>query len=215
MIKHCTIGAERAGKHVQDLDLSARIVFLVADDGAVAKDAARSTVGLYASAMPHEQLRPDSVDPAEVALIIEAIGAGDMAKSIEVTTPDLAERLSEAGTQRRSSRGCGTSATAGVNQLILTITDKALAKALMEREIERVPDVNTQLQLVHDRVMPAFALTGLVGPCSVVQEAAGMRAEARRGGLAHLATAQSRDSAGSSLIAFRAARSSFSRCQAR
>lgn len=33
-----------------------------------------------------------------MAPIIEAIGAGDMAKGIELTTPDLAERLSVAGT---------------------------------------------------------------------------------------------------------------------
>ena len=45
--------------------------------------------------------------PTELAPIIEAIGAGDMAKGIELTTPDLAERLSVAGHARRSaSRRC-------------------------------------------------------------------------------------------------------------
>ena len=63
MINHCTIGAERAGKNVQDLDLGAWIVFSVAEDGDVAKDAARSMVGLYASSMPHEQLKRNGVDP--------------------------------------------------------------------------------------------------------------------------------------------------------
>jgi 5,10-methylenetetrahydromethanopterin reductase len=158
MIKHCTIGAERAGKNVQDLDLGAWIVFSVAEDGAVAKDAARSMVGLYASAMPPEQLKRNGVDPAEVAPIVEAIGAGDMAKGIELTTPDLAERLSVAGTPEDCVEKMQNEiVAAGVNHLILAITDKALVKALMGREIEGVPDVNTQLQLVHDRVMPAFA----------------------------------------------------------
>ena len=41
--------------------------------------------------------------------------------------------------------------------MILAITDKALVKALMGREVDGVPDVDTQLQLVHDKVMPAFA----------------------------------------------------------
>ena len=36
--------------------------------------------------------------PRPRAPIIEAIGAGDMARGIELTTPDLAERLSVAGT---------------------------------------------------------------------------------------------------------------------
>ena len=157
MIEHCTIGAERAGKNVQDLDLGAWIVFSVAEDSAVAKDAARSMVGLYASSMPHDQLRRNGVDPSEVAPIIEAIGAGDMAKGIELTSPDLAERLSVAGTPEECAEKMRTQiAAAGVNHMILAITDASLVKALMGREIEGVPDVNTQLQLVHDRVMPAF-----------------------------------------------------------
>ena len=158
MIEHCTIGAERAGKNVQDLDLGAWVVFSVAEDSAMAKDAARSMVGLYASSMPHEQLERNGVDPGEVAPIIEAIGAGDMAKGIELTTPDLAERLSVAGTPEECTEKLQSQiAAAGINHLILAITDASLVKALMGREVPGVPDVNTQLQLVHDRVMPAFA----------------------------------------------------------
>ena len=33
----------------------------------------------------------------------------------------------------------------------------ALVKSLMGREVEGVADVDTQLKLVHDRIMPAFA----------------------------------------------------------
>ncbi|HEX5917875.1 MAG TPA: LLM class flavin-dependent oxidoreductase, partial [Nocardioides sp.] len=158
MVEHCTIGAERAGKNVQDLDLGAWIVFSVAEDSAVAKDAARSMVGLYASSMPHEQLRRNGVEPEEVAPIIAAIGAGDMAKGIELTSPDLAERLSVAGTPEECVEKMQSQiAAAGVNHMILAITDASLVKALMGREIEGVPDVDTQLQLIHDRVMPAFA----------------------------------------------------------
>ena len=130
----------------------------MAEDSAKAKDAARSMVGLYASSMPHDQLRRNGVEPEEVAPIIEAIGAGDMAKGIELTTPDLAERLSVAGTPEECVEKMQTQiAAAGVNHMILAITDASLVKALMGREIEGVPDVNTQLQLIHDRVMPAFA----------------------------------------------------------
>ena len=158
MMEHCAIGAERAGKNVQDLDMGSWVVFSVADDSAVAKDAARSMVGLYASSMPHEQLKRNGVDPAEMAPIIEAIGAGDMAKGIELTNPELADRLSIAGTPEE----CVTKIKeqvepTGVNHMILAITDAALVKALMGRELEGVPDINAQLQLVHDRVMPAFS----------------------------------------------------------
>lgn len=158
MIEHCTIGAERAGKNVQDLDLGSWVVFSIADDSAVAKDAARSMVGLYASSMPEEQLRRNGVEPEEVAPIIAAIGAGDMARGIELTTPDLAERLSIAGTPEEvTAKIKDQIEPTGVNHMILAITDAALVKALMGRELEGVPDINSQLQLVHDQVMPAFA----------------------------------------------------------
>jgi 5,10-methylenetetrahydromethanopterin reductase len=93
--------------------------FSVAEDGAVAKDAARSMVGLYASSMPHEQLRRNGVDPEEVAPIIAAIGAGDTAKGIELTSPDLAERLSVAGTPEACTEKLTTQiAAAGIIHMI-------------------------------------------------------------------------------------------------
>lgn len=157
MIEHCTIGAERAGKNVQDLDLGAWVVFSVGEDSAPAKDAARSMVGLYASSMPHEQLRRNGVEPEEVAPIIEAIGAGDLARGIELTSPELAEKLSIAGTPEECLEKIQREiAPTGINHMILAITDAALVKALMGREVEGVADVDTQLRLVHDRIMPAF-----------------------------------------------------------
>lgn len=158
MMEHCAIGAERAGKNLQDLDLASWVVCSVGDDSAAAKDAARSMVGLYASAMPPEQLKRNGVDPAELEQVVAAIGAGDMARGIELTTPDLAERLSIAGTPEEvADRIKDQIEPSGVNHMILAITDAALVKALMGREVEGVPDISSQLQLIHDRVMPSFS----------------------------------------------------------
>ena len=108
--------------------------------------------------MPAEQLERNGVDPESLKPIIDAIGAGDLAKGIELTTPELAERLSVAGTPEECTEKMQTQiAAAGINHMILAITDASLVKALMGRELEGVPDVNTQLQLISDRVMPAFA----------------------------------------------------------
>jgi 5,10-methylenetetrahydromethanopterin reductase len=108
--------------------------------------------------MPHDQLKRNGVDPAEMQPIIEAIGGGDMARGIELTSPEIAERLSVAGTPEECVEKLQTQiAATGINHMILAITDASLVKALTGKEIEGVPDVNTQLQLVHDRVMPAFA----------------------------------------------------------
>jgi 5,10-methylenetetrahydromethanopterin reductase len=108
--------------------------------------------------MPHDQLRRNGVEPEEMAPIIEAIGAGDMAKGIELTTPEIAERLSIAGTPEECAEKLQREiASTGMNHFILAVTDRAMVKSLMGRDIEGVPDVGTQLQLIHDRVMPAFS----------------------------------------------------------
>jgi 5,10-methylenetetrahydromethanopterin reductase len=81
-----------------------------------------------------------------------------MARGIELTSPDLAERLSIAGTPDECVAKIKNNVEpTGINHMILAITDAALVKALMGRELEGVPDINTQLQLVHDRVMPSFS----------------------------------------------------------
>ena len=159
MIEHCTIGAERAGKNVQDLDLGAWVVFSVRRGLARRPRTPRAA---WSVSTPRRcrtsSCERNGVEPDEVAPIIEAIGAGDMAKGIELTTPDLAERLSIAGTPEECVEKMQDQiASTGINHMILAITDTALVKALMGREIEGVPDVDTQLQLVHDQVMPAFA----------------------------------------------------------
>ncbi|GAA1761209.1 LLM class flavin-dependent oxidoreductase [Agromyces humatus] len=158
MIEHCTIGAERAGKNVQDLDLGAWVVFSVGEESGPAKDAARAMVGLYASSMPDEQLRRNGVEPEEFGPILEALGAGDLAGAIDLTSPELAERLSIAGTPEECLEKIQREiAPTGINHMILAITDAALVKSFMGREVEGVADVDTQLRLVHDRIMPAFA----------------------------------------------------------
>jgi 5,10-methylenetetrahydromethanopterin reductase len=157
MYENMKIGAERAGKNVDDLDIGAWVVFATGEDGAVAKDAARSMVGLYASAMPNEQLERNGVSPDEMKPIIDALGAGDLAGSIDATTPEIGETLSIAGTPEECVAKIKEIEAAGVNHMILAITDATLVKTFMGREIAGVADVNTQLRLIHDRIMPEFA----------------------------------------------------------
>ena len=157
MVKHCRIGAERAGKNVEDLDLGAWVVFAVSEDSAAAKQAARAMVGIYASSMPHEQLQRNGVDPKDLEPIIAAIGAGDLPKGVELTSPELADRLSIAGTPEECIDKIKSQIEpAGVNHMILAITDASLVKAFTGLDSD-VPDTSTQLQLIHDQVMPAFA----------------------------------------------------------
>lgn len=157
-VDNIRIGAERAGKDWKDLDIGAWVVFATGPDSAAAKDAARSMVGIYASSMPEEQLRRNGVEPDELKPIIDAIGAGDLARGIELTSPDLAERLSVAGTPEEcAAKLADDIAPSGVNHMILAVTDRALVNAFTGRDLEGAADVDTQLRLVHDEIMPRFA----------------------------------------------------------
>jgi 5,10-methylenetetrahydromethanopterin reductase len=151
------IGAERAGKDWTTLDFGAWVVVSVGRDSAAAKDAARSMVGIYASSMPAEQLERNGVDPESLQPIIAAIAGGDLAKGIELTTPEIADKLSFSGTPEEITAKIKEIEPTGVNHLVAAITDASLVKAFTGREIAGVATVDEQLQLIHDEVMPAFS----------------------------------------------------------
>src|ERR671917_1755011 len=155
--EHLRIGAERAGKDWTSLDFGAWVVLSVGRDSAAAKDAARSMVGIYASSMPAEQLQRNGVDPESLKPIIDAIAGGDLARGIELTTPEITEKLSFAGTPDEVIAKIREIEPTGVNHLIAAITDASIVKAFTGREMPGVATVEEQLQLIHDEVMPAFA----------------------------------------------------------
>ncbi|MFJ4685120.1 LLM class flavin-dependent oxidoreductase [Streptomyces sp. NPDC088789] len=158
MVRHLTIGAERAGRDVSSLDIGAWVVFATAEDSAAAREAARSMVGIYASAMPEEQLVRNGVDPRELKPAIDAIRAGDLARGIELTSPEVAERLSVSGTPEECLEKIRTEIQpAGVNHMLCAVTDRTLVNAFTGRDLPQIPGAREQLQLIHDRIMPAFA----------------------------------------------------------
>ncbi|MFI7703907.1 LLM class flavin-dependent oxidoreductase [Nonomuraea sp. NPDC049480] len=158
LVQHFRAGAEKAGKDASSMDIGAWVVFATGPDSAVAKEAARSMVGLYASSMPAEQLERNGVDPNAMKPIVDALGAGDLARAIELTTPELGERLSIAGTPEECVAKIKREIEpSGVNHMILAITDATLVKQFMGRELPEVADVDSQLRLIHDQIMPAFA----------------------------------------------------------
>lgn len=157
-VEHLKIGAERTNRDWQTLDIGAWVVLAVGRDSAAAKAAARSMVGIYASSMPAEQLERNGVDPSALRPVIDAIGSGDLARGIALTDPEIADRLSFAGTPdevvaKIEAEVAGT----GVNHMICAITDASLVKAFTGQALEGVATVEEQLRLIHDEVMPSFA----------------------------------------------------------
>ena len=155
LVENVKIGAERAGRNWQDLDIGAWCVIVCAPDSAEAKRTARTMVAFYISSMPHEQLERHGIDAADLAPIVEALGKGELDKALELTSPEVAEKLSIAGTPEECTAKIKEITSTGVNHMILCITDPHIVKAFTQRDVD-VPDVNGQLNLIAEHVMPSF-----------------------------------------------------------
>jgi 5,10-methylenetetrahydromethanopterin reductase len=157
-VEHVGIGADRAGRDIDDLDLGAWVVFVVSEDSAAAKQAARIITAFYIPSMPPELLARHGVDLEGIQPINDAFAAGDVAKAVDLTTPELAEKLSMAGTPEECVEKIKTNIqAAGMNHMILAVTDSDLVEFFTEKKVENVPDVRGQLKLIAERIMPAFA----------------------------------------------------------
>jgi 5,10-methylenetetrahydromethanopterin reductase len=150
-------GADSAGRDFDSLDLGAWVVAVVGEDSAAAKQAARILVAFYISSMPAEQLARHGISVEEVQPVVDALGAGDVAKAIELFRPEFAEKLSVAGTPEECVEKIKTDIEpAGVNHMILALTDAHLVQFFSGQEVAGVPDIRGQLKLVAERVVPAF-----------------------------------------------------------
>jgi 5,10-methylenetetrahydromethanopterin reductase len=156
--EHFRAGAEKAGRDPDDLDLGAWLCWSCADDGEAAKRAARIMVAFYISSMPENQLQRHGLTREGMQPILDALGQGQIDKAIELTSPEIAQTLSVAGTPEECVEQLKRDILpTGVNHVIAAITDAQLVKTFSGKEIDGVPSVQDQLRLIADRVMPALA----------------------------------------------------------
>jgi 5,10-methylenetetrahydromethanopterin reductase len=157
VVEHVKVGAERGGRRWRDLDLGAWVVSVVSEDSDAAKRAARILVAFYIPAMPREQLARHGIDQAELQPMLDAFAAGDVAKAIAMFPQELADRLSIAGTPEECAEQIQRDIVpAGINHIILGLADAPLVELFSGQTVEGVPPVRSQLQLVADRLIPAF-----------------------------------------------------------
>jgi 5,10-methylenetetrahydromethanopterin reductase len=155
--EHVRVGTDRAGRDFGSFDLGAWVVTVVSEDGAAAKRAARILVSFYISSMPDEQLQRHGIDPEELKPVVEALGSGDIPKAVELFRPEYAEKLSLAGTPEEVVEKIKTNIQpTGVNHMILALSDAGLVKLFSGEDVADVPDINGQLRLVAEQVMPAL-----------------------------------------------------------
>jgi 5,10-methylenetetrahydromethanopterin reductase len=155
---HVRIGAERAGRDPSSLDLGAWMVASISLDADAARQAARVVVAFYIPAMPMEQIERHGIDPDSLQPIFDAFNRGDVEKAIELTTPELTERLSLSGSPEEwVERIRRDVVPTGFNHLISAPIDPFLVEAWSGLRVENVPDQQGQLRLIHEQVMPEFA----------------------------------------------------------
>jgi 5,10-methylenetetrahydromethanopterin reductase len=152
---HLQIGLDKAGRTLDDFDFGAWVCFSVSEDGEAAKMAARIMVAFYLSSMPENQLARHGIDRNDLTPIIDALGAGQIDKAIELTSPELAATLSVSGTPEECVAKLKRDILpSGVNHVIAAITDPMLVKLFSGKEVANVPDVQGQLRLIAEKVMP-------------------------------------------------------------
>ena len=157
MVDNVRKGAEKAGRNWQDLDIGAWLVMAVMEDSAAAKETARIMAAFYLSAMPENQLQRHGITSADVQPVLDAFAAGDVAKALELTTPELGEMFSVAGTpQEVVERLQRDILSTGVNHIVAAVVDPYLVNAFTGIDIPNAIDSHAQLRLIRDRVMPAL-----------------------------------------------------------
>ena len=152
------IGAERAGRDWRALDIGASFTCAVSVDGKAAKEAARVKAAFYIPSMPRELIERHGIEFDRVLPINEAFAGGDVARALELTTPDLGDAFALAGTPEeiveRIERDVIPS---GFNHIVFALTDPFLVESWAGLTVDGLPDVNDQLRLIHDHVLPALA----------------------------------------------------------
>jgi 5,10-methylenetetrahydromethanopterin reductase len=158
MVEHVKKGAEKAGRNWQDLDIGAWLVMAVMEDGQAARETARIMAAFYLSAMPEQQLHRHGITGADLKPIFDAFAAGDVARALELTTPELGEKFSVAGTPEEVVERLERDIlSTGVNHVIGAIVDPYLVKAFTGVDIPNAVDTHTQMRLIRDRVLPAIS----------------------------------------------------------
>ena len=156
-VAHARAGAERVGREVGDIEVGDYVLGAIGPDGDAARIAARTIAAFYIPSMPPSLLERHGIEPASVAPIIEAFGRGNVAEALRLTSDEVADRISIAGTPddwvERLQRDFVPS---GLDHVIVVPADAFLVRSWAGVEVPGLPDLAGQLRLLHDEVVPAL-----------------------------------------------------------
>jgi len=111
----------------------------------------------YISSMAPELIERHGIDYADVRPVVDAFGRGDVQRALELTTPEIGERLSIAGDPAEwIERLRNDFAPHGYDHVALGLVDPSLVESWSGRRVDGVPDLAGQLELFASSVVPAL-----------------------------------------------------------
>jgi 5,10-methylenetetrahydromethanopterin reductase len=152
-------GVERAGRSPDGLDLGDSLLGAIAPDGEVARRAGRVLAAFYIPSMPPALLERHKIKPEQVAPVNEAFAMGDVQRALEATPEEIADRIMIAGTPEDwVSWLRDVFRPAGLDHALVSFTDPFTLKAWAGIEVEGLPELEEQVRLVGEQVLPEVRL---------------------------------------------------------
>jgi 5,10-methylenetetrahydromethanopterin reductase len=151
-------GAERVGRQLNSsFDLCASVLGAISTDSAAAKEAARVAAAFYLSSMAPKLVERHGIAYEEVRPVADAFGRGDVKGALELTTSEIGERLSIAGTPADwIERIRAQFVPQGYNHMALGLVDPYLVESWSGRRVAGLPDLVGQLELFATEVVPVL-----------------------------------------------------------
>jgi 5,10-methylenetetrahydromethanopterin reductase len=151
-------GAGRVGRRLDSsFDLCASVLGAISPDSSPAKEAARVAAAFYISSMAPELVERHGIAYGDVRPVVDAFGRGEVERALELTTPEIGERLSIAGTPTEwIERIRADFVPHGYNHIALGLVDPHLVEGWSSRRISGLPDLASQLKLFAAEVVPAL-----------------------------------------------------------
>jgi 5,10-methylenetetrahydromethanopterin reductase len=128
-MRHFTVGADRAGRDAERLDIGDSLLGAIAPEADVAQRAGRIMASFYVPSMPPALLDRHGIDPEQVAPVNAAFAAGEVERALDLTPDAVADRIMVAGTPDKWIEWLtGTYAPAGLNHALVTFATRSRSR---------------------------------------------------------------------------------------
>jgi 5,10-methylenetetrahydromethanopterin reductase len=148
------LGARKAGRDPETLDLAAVLVVVCSEDGEAARELARLFLATYLPIVPDALADLNGLPKERLLPIREAFAQGDVAQMLSLATRDLTDRVAFAGTPEECLQELREQVLpTDVGHLVLMVVGPHYVQTTFGATVQGVPEVAEQLRLIKERVL--------------------------------------------------------------